>query len=77
MSYVMCEQQRRRSACASAQSDQCLCFRCLDSIISIDSIAEISRLYLASVAAQAGLCLGWSETPKDTFSHGVAHKTET
>ena len=41
--------------------------RCLDSIISLDSIAEISRLYLASVAAQAGLCLAWSETPVDTF----------
>ena len=25
VSYVICEQQRRRSACASAQSDQCLC----------------------------------------------------
>ena len=25
------------------------------------------------MAAQAGLCLGWSETPEDTFSHGVAH----
>ena len=47
--------------------------RCLDSIISLDSIAKISRLYLASVAAQAGLCLAWSETPDDTFSHGVAH----
>ena len=48
-------------------------FRCLDSIISLASIAEISRLYLASVAAQAGLCLAWSETPKDTFCHVVAH----
>ena len=25
VSYVICEQQRRRSACASAQSDQHLC----------------------------------------------------
>ena len=25
MSYVICEQQRRRSDCASVQSDQCLC----------------------------------------------------
>ena len=24
------------------------------------------------MAAQAGLCLGWSETPEDTFSHVVA-----
>ena len=30
---------------------------CLDSIVSPDSIAEISRLWLAPVAAQAGLSL--------------------
>ena len=42
---------------------------CLDSIISQ---AKISRLKLASVAAQAGLCLAWSETPEDTFCHVVA-----
>ena len=47
--------------------------RCLDSIISLDSIAEISRVELASVAAQAGLCLAWSETPEDTFCSVVAH----
>ena len=46
--------------------------RCLDSI-SLDSTAEISRLQLASVVAQAGLCLAWSETPEDTFCHVVAH----
>ena len=47
--------------------------RCLDSILSLDSIAEISRLYLASVAAQAGLCLAWSESLEDTFSRDEAH----
>ena len=47
--------------------------RCFDSIISLDSIAEISLLLLASVAAQAGLCLAWSETPEDTFCPVVAH----
>ena len=46
--------------------------RCLDSIISLYFMAEISRLWLASVAAQAGLILRWSETPEDIFSHGVA-----
>ena len=46
---------------------------CLDSIISLDSIAEISRLYLAPVAAQAGSCLAWSETPENTFCHVAAH----
>ena len=50
--------------------------RCLDSIISIDSIAEISRLSLVSVASQAGLCLAWSETPEDTFYRVVAHILE-
>ena len=44
---------------------------CLDRIISLDFIAEISRLLLASVAAQVGLCLAWSETPEDTFCRVV------
>ena len=46
---------------------------CLDSIISLDYIAEISRLQLVSVAAKAGLCLVWSETPEDMFCRVVAH----
>ena len=65
--FVICEQQRRRSACAPAQSDQHLRFRCRDSIIPLVSIFEISSLYLASLAAQAGLCLTWSQTPKTGF----------
>ena len=47
-------------------------FRCLDNIISLDSMAKISRLELASVAAQTGLCLAWSETFKDTLCRVVA-----
>ena len=38
--------------------------RCLDSIISLVSISEISSLHVASVVAQAGLSLPWSQTPK-------------
>ena len=41
--------------------------RCLDSIIPLVSISGISSLYLASVAALAGLCLTWSQTPKTGF----------
>ena len=41
--------------------------RCLDSIIPLVSISETSSLYLASVAAQAGLCLTWSQTLKTGF----------
>ena len=29
------------------------------------------------MAAQAGLCLAWSETPEDTFCHVVAHFIRT
>ena len=57
--YAVCEQQRRRSACTSTQSDQHLCCSLL--------ISKISSLYLASVAAQASLCLTWWETPKTGF----------
>ena len=41
--------------------------RCLDSIISLVFITEISSLYRASVAEQAGLSLTWSHTPKTDF----------
>ena len=34
---------------------------CLNSIISLVSVSEISRLSLASVAEQAGLSLTWSQ----------------
>ena len=71
--YAICEQQRSRSACASAQSDQHLCFCCLDCIIPLVSISEISSLYLASVAAQVGLGITWSQTSEDKFSHDEAH----
>ena len=47
--------------------------RCLDSIISLVSISEISRLWLASVAEQVSLSLTWSQTSKDRFSCDVAH----
>ena len=45
----------------------------LDSIMPVVSISEISSLYPASVAAQAGLCLTLSETPDDRFSCDAAH----
>ena len=41
--------------------------RCLVSIILLVSISAISSLYLAAVAAQAGLCLAWSQTSKTGF----------
>ena len=47
--------------------------RCLDSVMSLVSVAKISTLMLISVGEQASLSLTWSETPKDTFSHNEAH----
>ena len=40
---------------------------CLESIIPLVSISEISSQYLASVAAQASLNLPSSQTPKTGF----------
>ena len=47
--------------------------RCLDSVLSLVYVTEISSLMLASVAEQASLSLTWLETPEDTFSHDEAH----
>ena len=41
--------------------------RCLDNIIPLLAIAEISRHKLVSVAEQAGLSLNWSQTLKTGF----------
>ena len=56
------------------QSDQRLCFCCLDhhNVMSLVSVTKISSLMLASVAEQASLSLTLSETLKDTFSHDEA-----
>ena len=47
-------------------------FCCLDSVMSLVSVTNISSLMLASVAEQASLSLTRSETPEDTFSHDEA-----
>ena len=46
--------------------------RCLDSILPILAISEISRLLLVSVAEQVRLSLIWSEPAEDRFSRDVA-----
>ena len=55
------------------QISLCICpfaVRCPDSIIPLVSISKISSLYLASVAAQAGLSV---TKPEDRFSRDEAH----
>ena len=39
----------------------------LDNMTPLVSIFETAGLYLASAAAQAGLCLTWSKIPKTGF----------
>ena len=46
MSYLICEQQRRRSDCARSLISAFV-VRCLDGIISLDSIAERTCCNLA------------------------------
>ena len=41
--------------------------RCLDSIIPLVFVAEVSSLNIASMTVQAGLSLPWSQTPKTGF----------
>ena len=48
-------------------------FRCLDSIIPLLAIAEISSPLIVSVAEQTGLSLTCSQTPEDRFSLDKAH----
>ena len=65
--YATCEQQRRRSAYASVQSDQRLCCSLPIYYNTSSFYMQIPSLYLASVVAQAGLSLPWSQTPKTGF----------
>ena len=57
---VLCHMRKKKAQISA------FVVRCLDSIISLGFIAELSRLLLAYVAAQADLCLAWSERPEDT-----------
>ena len=67
LSTEICEQQRRRPACASAQTDQCFCYSILESNKSNLNAREISIFLLVSAAEETGLCLTLSETPKPGF----------
>ena len=45
--------------------------RCLDYMLYILALSQVSRFLLVSVAEQAGLNLTWSKVPEDTFSRDV------
>ena len=73
--YAICEQQRCRSACAYAQSDQHLC-------CSLPRWYNNSSFYIRNLKPLPSFCgcTGRSEStlvanPKDRFSRDVAHIT--
>ena len=73
MSHVICEQQRRRSACASAQSDQRLC-------CSLPTFYNTSSFYIRNFKPLSSFCgsTGRFEStlvgnPEDRFSRDEAH----
>ena len=57
LSSGVCKQQRRRPACASAQTDQRLCHLLIGSIISNLATGKNSIFLLVSVAKKTGLSL--------------------
>ena len=67
LSTGVCEQHRRRPACASTQSDQRLCYSLIRSIISRLAMREISIFLLVPVAEETGLNIALRETLKTGF----------
>ena len=71
--YVICEQQRRRSACASVQSDQCLC-------CSLPRQYNISSFYIRNFKPLPSFCYCADRfkstriaNPEDRFCRDEAH----
>ena len=71
--FAICEQQRRRSACASAQSDQRLC-------CSLSRYYNSSSFYIQNFKRLPSFCgcAGWFESflignPEGRFSRDKAH----
>ena len=66
--FSICENKDADQLRGNREADQRLCFRYIDSIISLLSKSEISSLKLSSVAVQPGLCWTRSETRTLVFS---------
>ena len=72
LSSGVCEQQRHRSSCAFAQSDQHLCYSFIGKFhyLELAATSKISIIWLISVAEQAGLNLTLYLKPRrQVFSH--------
>ena len=65
--FRICENKAADQLRSNCAADQRLCFRYIDSTISLLPKSEISSLWPSSVSLQPGLCRTWSETPKIGF----------
>ena len=67
LDFCLCENKDADQLCSNCTAAQRLCFRYMDSTIPLLLKSEISSFYPTSRAAQAALCLAWSEIPKTGF----------
>ena len=76
--YAICEQQRRRSVCASAQSDQRL-FSSLPSVICMCTCYSCTRdeAHILSLTMTAGPYISVPMLPAVTMEFGVAFVLES
>ena len=65
----ICENKDADQLRGDREADQGLCFRYLDSTITLLPKYKISRLQPSPVAVQPGLCHTWSESKLLVFSH--------
>ena len=65
--FSICKKKDADQLRGNREADQRLCFRYIDSTISLLPKYEISSLQPSSVVVQAGLCWTWSETQKTGF----------
>ena len=67
--FRICKNKGTDQLCSNHAADQCLCFRLIDSTITLLPNPKFKPL--ASVTVQPGLCWTWSETHEDRFSHNA------
>ena len=65
--FCICENKDADQLRGNREADQRLCFRYMDSTITLLPKSEISSLRPSAVAVQTGLCQTWSETTKTGF----------
>ena len=73
--FVACEQQSRRPACASAQTDQRVCYALLGNYKSPNSLMQNFNILVSRCSRVADLDLTWPEAPKTGFLTSSSHKS--